>query len=61
MNDAGGGAARGQSKANPAPQERLSPFILQTEPLRVSPFDVNMALDAGFNCVVPYISVEERG
>jgi len=39
-----------------------SPFILHMlSPLRhVSPFDVNMALDAGFNAVVPYISVEER-
>ena len=39
-----------------------APFILHMlSPLRhVSPFDVNMALDAGFNCVVPYISVEER-
>jgi methylene-tetrahydromethanopterin dehydrogenase len=39
-----------------------APFILHMlSPLRhVSPFDVNMALDAGFNAVVPYISVEER-
>jgi methylene-tetrahydromethanopterin dehydrogenase len=30
-------------------------------PLRhVSPFDVNMALDAGFNAVLPYNGVEER-
>ena len=39
-----------------------APFILHMlSPLRhVSPFDVNMALDAGFNSVVPYINVEER-
>ena len=39
-----------------------APFILHMlSPLRhVSPFDVNMALDAGFNAVVPYINVEER-
>jgi methylene-tetrahydromethanopterin dehydrogenase len=39
-----------------------APFILHMlSPLRhVSPFDVNMALDAGFNAVVPYVSVEER-
>lgn len=36
------------------------PFILHMlSPLKhVSPFDVNMALDAGFNTVVPYTSVE---
>jgi len=34
-----------------------APFILHMlSPLRhVSPFDVNMALDAGFNAVVPYV------
>jgi methylene-tetrahydromethanopterin dehydrogenase len=39
-----------------------APFILHMlSPLRhVSPFDVNMALDAGFDAVVPYINVEER-
>jgi methylene-tetrahydromethanopterin dehydrogenase len=37
-----------------------APFILHMlSPLRhVSPFDVNMALDAGFNVVVPYTGVE---
>ena len=36
------------------------PFILHMlSPLRhVSPFDVNMALDAGFDTVVPYTGVE---
>ncbi|MDH3472409.1 MAG: methylenetetrahydromethanopterin dehydrogenase [Rhodospirillales bacterium] len=36
------------------------PFILHMlSPLKhVSPFDVNMALDAGFNTVVPYTAVE---
>ncbi len=39
-----------------------SPYILHMlSPLRhVSPFDVNMALDAGFNAVVPYTGVELR-
>src|SRR5499426_840498 len=39
-----------------------APFILHMlSPLRhVSPFDVNMALDAGFTAVVPYTAVEER-
>jgi methylene-tetrahydromethanopterin dehydrogenase len=39
-----------------------APFILHMlSPLRhVSPFDVNMALDAGFGAVVPYTNVEER-
>src|SRR5262245_43211068 len=37
-----------------------APYILHMlGPLKhVSPFDVNMALDAGFNSVVPYSSVE---
>jgi len=37
-----------------------APYILHMlSPLKhVSPFDVNMALDAGFNAVVPYTSVE---
>jgi methylene-tetrahydromethanopterin dehydrogenase len=37
-----------------------APYILHMlGPLKhVSPFDVNMALDAGFNTVVPYTSVE---
>lgn len=37
-----------------------APFILHMlSPLRhVSPFDVNMALDAGFNVAVPYTGVE---
>lgn len=37
-----------------------APYILHMlSPLKhVSPFDVNMALDAGFNSVVPYTSVE---
>ncbi len=36
------------------------PYILHMlSPLRhVSPFDVNMAMDAGFNVAVPYINVE---
>jgi methylene-tetrahydromethanopterin dehydrogenase len=39
-----------------------APFILHMlSPLRhVSPFDVNMALDAGFSAVLPYTGVEER-
>lgn len=39
-----------------------APYILHMlSPLRhVSPFDVNMALDAGFTTVVPYTNVEER-
>src|SRR5262245_61520849 len=52
------------TKAKPGTEERSmeAPFILHMlSPLRhVSPFDVNMALDAGFNTVVPYINVEER-
>jgi methylene-tetrahydromethanopterin dehydrogenase len=41
-------------------KEMEAPFILHMlSPLRhVSPFDVNMALDAGFNAIVPYTSVE---
>lgn len=37
-----------------------APFILHMlSPLKhVSPFDVNMALDAGFSAVVPYVGVE---
>jgi methylene-tetrahydromethanopterin dehydrogenase len=37
-----------------------APYILHMlSPLRhVSPFDVNMALDAGFNAAVPYTNVE---
>ena len=37
-----------------------APYILHMlSPLRhVSPFDVNMALDAGFNATVPYTNVE---
>jgi len=37
-----------------------APYILHMlSPLRhVSPFDVNMALDAGFNAVIPYTNVE---
>ncbi|MBX6323085.1 MAG: methylenetetrahydromethanopterin dehydrogenase [Rhodospirillaceae bacterium] len=37
-----------------------APYILHMlSPLRhVSPFDVNMALDAGFNAVIPYAGVE---
>ena len=37
------------------------PFILHMlSPLKhVSPFDVNMALDAGFDAVVPYSDVEQ--
>ena len=37
-----------------------SPFILHMlSPLRhVSPFDINMALDAGFHSVIPYTGVE---
>jgi len=37
-----------------------APYILHMlSPLKhVSPFDVNMALDAGFNAVVPYTNVE---
>ena len=37
------------------------PYILHMlSPLKhVSPFDVNMALDAGFNAVVPYTGVEQ--
>lgn len=37
-----------------------APFILHMlSPLRhVSPFDVNMALDAGFDAVAPYVGVE---
>src|SRR3546814_19476997 len=36
------------------------PYILHMlSPLRhVSPFDVNMALDAGFTSVIPYVGVE---
>lgn len=39
-----------------------APYILHMmSPLRhVSPFDVNMALDAGFNAVLPYTGVELR-
>jgi methylene-tetrahydromethanopterin dehydrogenase len=39
-----------------------APYILHMlSPLRhVSPFDVNMALDAGFNSVTPYTDVELR-
>jgi len=35
------------------------PFILHmlTPGTNVSPFDVNMALDAGFNAVIPYTGV----
>ena len=38
------------------------PHILHMmTPLKhVSPFDVNMALDAGFDAVVPYTHVEAR-
>jgi methylene-tetrahydromethanopterin dehydrogenase len=37
-----------------------APYILHMlSPLRhVSPFDINMALDAGFNAAVPYTNVE---
>ena len=35
-----------------------TPILHMLTPLRhMSPFDVNMALDAGFDAVVPYVGV----